>query len=304
MPFLSILQAATLLTNGNVVIFPTETVYGLGANATNAQAVAKIYALKKRPAHNPLIVHVANKEMAEELAIFTPLAHQLAALWPAPLTLVVSLRKPSPIAANVLAGLDSIALRVPAHPAAQNLLNTVQLPIAAPSANISGLLSPTRAEHLALPVPIMAGDAPTVGLESTVVDCRDASGWRLLRPGGIALETLVALAGQPLPAVDEVISPGQLLQHYAPARVRLRLNATHVEAHEALLAFGTPLEGAGYMLNLSETSNVIEAAANLFAMLHQLDNKQFTQVAVMPIPNQGLGAAVNERLGKAAGERD
>lgn len=305
-----IAKAAALLCEGHPVALPTETVYGLGCDARSDQAVAAVYALKGRPTFNPLIVHVDSLQAAERLVQFDPLSLRLAQqFWPGPLTLVLPRRPDCAVSWLVSAGLDTLAVRVPAHPLALRLLKVCAIPIAAPSANPSGRLSPTRADHVDLGDPQLAvldGGACAVGVESTVVRVIDGEAW-LLRPGGLDRQKIQQIAGelrQPPaePAADPSAphSPGQLLAHYAPQRP-VRLDATEVRADEALLAFGPqPLPGAGATLNLSERGDTTEAAAHLFAYLRTLDRQPFQAIAVMPIPLDGLGEAIRDRLQRAA----
>ena len=299
----TIQKAAQILARGGLIGFPTETVYGLGADATNGKAVAEIFAAKGRPRFNPLIVHVASLEAARTHGEFSDLAIRLAAkFWPGGLTLVVPRRADTNLSELVSAGLDTVALRMPAHLVARALLREFGGPIAAPSANLSGAVSPTTAAHVAEglgdKVDLILDGGPTLlGLESTVIGF-DGGRPVLLRPGAIAREEIEAVAG-PLAAPDDKIrSPGQLASHYAP-RARLRLNADGVEAGEVLLGFGAV---AGARLNLSARGDVKEAAANLFAMLRELD-KSATKIAVSPIPGSGLGEAINDRLARAAAPR-
>ena len=292
-------QAATLLRRGRLVAFPTETVYGIGADATDGLAVARIFEVKARPAFNPLIVHVRNIAHARHLARFDPVAIRLAeTFWPGALTLVLPKRPDAGIEPLVTADLDSIAIRVPDHPVAQRLLELTDRPIAAPSANPSGKVSPTTAQHVAARLSgrvdaIIDGGPCLIGLESTIV----GSGPALLRPGGLAVEQIEELVGEKLaihthPGTPN--APGQLASHYAP-NVPLRLNATARREGEILLGFG-PVSAD---LNLSPTGDLIEAAANLFSCLHALD-AQGTAAAVSPIPEIGLGRAINDRLRRAA----
>jgi L-threonylcarbamoyladenylate synthase len=295
-----IAQAARLLAQGKLVAFPTETVYGLGADATNGEAVAAIFAAKGRPRFNPLIVHVTGVEAARRQGTFNPLAEKLAAaFWPGPLTLVLPRRADATVSLLVSAGLDSVALRVPSHPLAQTLLEAVDRPLAAPSANESGRITSTSATHVAQELGgrldlILDGGATPLGLESTVIGF-DGGEAVLLRPGAIAREQIEAVTG-PLKAAGSTIqSPGQLESHYAPA-AKLRLNATSIEPGEALLGFGT-VENT--WLNLSRAGDLKEAAANLFSMLRDMDD-QVGAIAVSPIPETGLGEAINDRLKRAA----
>jgi L-threonylcarbamoyladenylate synthase len=301
--------AAAALNAGRLVAFPTETVYGLGADARNSRAVAAVFAVKGRPRFNPLIVHVPHLAAAAALADFNETARQLAArFWPGALTLVLPRLPAAPIAELATAGLDTIALRVPAHPMAQALLNASGLPIAAPSANRSGRVSPTTAAHvicdLGDQVAVVIDGGPTpLGLESTVVDVTGASPV-VLRPGAIAREALAAALGRPIgiagALTGQPTSPGMLARHYAPL-TPLRLEAREVESGEALLAFGRQLPPhAGPVVNLSPGGDLLEAAANLFAALRRLDAAGQRAIAVMPIPQQGLGEAINDRLQRAA----
>lgn len=308
----SVAKAADLLRAGKLVAFPTETVYGLGADATDDGAVAKIFAAKGRPRFNPLIVHVASADEAASLVTFDGRAEALAErFWPGPLTLVLPRLTQCPVSLLCSAGLASLALRVPAHPVARELLAAVRRPIAAPSANRSGEISPTRAQHVARALRdgvslIVDGGPCPIGLESTVLDLCGADA-RLLRPGGLAQEQIEAVIGAVRP-LDQgrfgsgraLRSPGLLERHYAPSRP-LRLNATGLRSGEALLAFGpAPPQGACECLNLSESADLTEAAANLFAFLHRLDQSEASAIAVMPIPEHGLGIAINDRLRRAA----
>ena len=311
---MSIASAARYLAQGGLVAFPTETVYGLGANAENGLAVAGIFSAKGRPTFNPLIIHVPTADIAWRYGIPTPHARKLAAaFWPGPLTLVLQRQAGCGIEDLATAGLPTIALRVPAHPIAQALLQQVGRPIAAPSANRSGRISPTSAAHVAaefgddIPI-ILDGGTTSVGLESTIVD---VSGARptLLRPGGITREQLERALGELLADADPGLSnptapsaPGQLVSHYAPSAT-VRLNATNVRAGEALLAFGQPCPHQGPMRNLSAERNLSEAAANLFSALRALDETGVSSIAVMSIPKDGLGEAINDRLRRAAAPR-
>ncbi len=302
-------QAASLIADGRLVAFPTETVYGLGGDATNDAAVAAIFAAKGRPGFNPLIVHVPDLATAEKFGQFSDLARRLAlAFWPGPLTLVVPRVTNCPISLLATAGLDTLAIRVPDHGVARRLLSACGRPLAAPSANPSGRLSPTSASAVAdafgaLAVPlVLDGGACRVGVESTVVAVMGTTA-TLLRPGGLARSTIEAVAG-PLtePGEDHgaPASPGRLASHYAP-HLPLRLNAGEVAPDEALLAFGPQVpEGAHLTLNLSARGDVEEAAANLFAMLRALDASGARAIAAMPVPRHGLGEAVNDRLSRAA----
>ena len=295
----SIVRAAHILREGGLVAFPTETVYGLGADATNGKAVAAIFAAKGRPRFNPLIVHVRDLREAERHAIFNDAARELAArFWPGALTLVLP-RATETLSDLVSAGLSTVALRVPAHPVAQRLLQETSRPVAAPSANPSGKVSATLAVHvlegLQEKVDFIVDGGPTMlGLESTVIGF-DERRPVLLRPGAIAREDIEAVIGPLQKAGPAIQSPGQMESHYAPAAA-LRLNVSEPESGEALLGFG-PSQNA--VLNLSPTRDLKEAAANLFAMLRKLD-KSARRIAVMPIPETGLGEAINDRLRRAA----
>jgi L-threonylcarbamoyladenylate synthase len=306
--------AAAALARGELVGMPTETVYGLAADATNPDAVAAIFAAKRRPRFNPLIVHVASIVEAEQIATFPPDALRLGeAFWPGPLTLVVRRHAVSTIADLVTAGLDTIALRAPSHPVAQELLAAFSRPLAAPSANLSGHVSATTARHVAADLGEMVAcilDAgPTaLGLESTIVDVSGELP-ALLRPGAVTRDRIEAELGRPLalPGRDgsQPRAPGMLGSHYAPT-ARLRLDAAVVRPGEALLAFGEPLpEGANHaaaVRNLSRSGDLTEAAKNFFAALRALDGKGAT-IAVVPIPESGLGEAINDRLRRAAAPR-
>ena len=289
----AITDAARLIVAGEPVAVATETVYGLAADATNASAVARIYEAKGRPSFNPLIVHVPDLEAAERIGVFKDQALKLARRhWPGPLTLVVPLRKDSGVASIVTAGLPTIGLRVPAHPAMQALLRAVARPLAAPSANASGSISPTRAEHVLkslgdrIPLIIDAG-ATERGLESTIVAATGGR-LRLLRPGPIQVDA-EAVAG------ERIEAPGQLASHYAPSKP-LRLNATDANADEYLLGFGATSGDD----NLSASGDLVEAAARLFDLLHKADASSKPRIAVAPVPGDGLGAAINDRLRRAA----
>jgi L-threonylcarbamoyladenylate synthase len=295
-----IAEAARLLAQGRLVGFPTETVYGLGADAANGEAVAAIFAAKGRPRFNPLIVHVADAVAARQQAVFNPLAEKLAArFWPGALTLVLPRRADAGVSLLVSAGLDTVALRVPAHPLAQALLREVGRPLAAPSANASGRITATSADHVAAELGdkidlILDGGAAPLGLESTVIGFDDGRAV-LLRPGAITRGEIETVAGPLAVAGAGIQSPGQMESHYAP-EARLRLNATGIEAGEALLGFG---DVADAWLNLSPAGDLEEAAANLFSMLRDMD-AQVGAIAVSPIPDCGLGEAINDRLRRAA----
>lgn len=302
----TISEAAKLLRAGEVVAIPTETVYGLAADATNAAAVAKIFATKGRPSFNPLISHIADLEQLDALVEVDARARKLAAaFWPGALTLVLPRKPGCPIVDAVSAGLPSLALRMPAHPLARELLRLVGRPVAAPSANRSGHVSPTTAQHvrdsLGADIAVLDGGPCPVGLESTVIGLTGAQAL-LLRPGGIAAEEIEATLGEALglPQDAKLESPGMLLKHYAP-RLPVRLNAKAAQGQEGLLSFGPALPGFAAVYPLSETGDLAEAAARLYAGLHALDHRTDIEgIAVMPIPAQGLGAAINDRLTRAA----
>ena len=290
----SIARAASLIAAGEPVAVPTETVYGLAADATNGEAVARIYAAKGRPGFNPLIVHVPDLAAAERVAQFNDQARSLAALyWPGPLTLVLPARPDNGIASLVTAGLSTIALRVPAHPAMQALLTATTKPLAAPSANASGTISPTRADHVARSLAgrielIIDGGPCAIGLESTIVAVSEDGALQMLRPGPLDL-------GLALAVTKSITAPGQLASHYAPAKP-LRLNANSTEPHEWLIGFGAMACDD----NLSEAGDLVEAAANLFDALHRADGSPRSAIAVVPIMGGGLADAINDRLGRAA----
>jgi len=306
-------KAAKLILAGNPVAVPTETVYGLAADATNGEAVARIYEVKGRPRFNPLIVHVGDMEMAQEIAEFDPLSRRLAEkLWPGPLTLVLSLKEGASVHPLVRAGLGTIALRMPSG-FMSSLIARVGRPLAAPSANSSGRISGTSAAavnaDLGARIALVVDGGPTpVGVESTIVKA-EGGRLRLLRPGGLAAEDIEAVAGVRLErgAPAGVEAPGMLSSHYAPA-AKVRLNATKVAAGEALLAFGPAraggAESAKAVRNLSPGGDLREAAANLFYMLQELDATGARLIAVEPIPPEGLGEAINDRLQRAAAPRD
>ena len=308
--------AARILGAGGLVAFPTETVYGLGADATNAAVVAKLYAAKGRPAFNPLIAHVGDSAAAHALARFDADAETLAAAFrQGPLTLVLPKRAGCAVAELATAGLDTVAVRVPAHPIAQALLARLGRPVAAPSANRSGHVSPTTAAHvladLADRIDLVLDGGPTsVGLESTILAAA-GDGVVLLRPGGVPREAIERALGRGVSVLREAAgeaprAPGMLASHYAP-RAALRLDAAAVQPGEALLAFGPVLpagaERAATTLNLSSRGDIVEAAANLFSHLRALDRAGVAAIAVMPIPHAGLGEAINDRLARAAAPR-
>ena len=297
-------QAARLIREGQPVAVPTETVYGLAADATNPEAVARIYEAKGRPGFNPLIVHVASLEEAEAIGTFSPAARALArTYWPGALTLVVPLWRDAKIADAVTAGLPTVALRCPAHPVMQDLLAATRLPLAAPSANASGTISSTTAAHVVATldgrIPLVIDGGPTaLGLESTIV-ALDEEGLRLLRPGPIDFAELAALARLATAARPRGIeAPGQMASHYAPAKP-LRLEASAAAPDEWLIGFGS-VAGDD---SLSPSGDLAEAAANLFAALHRADRADRPRIAVAPIPTHGLGAAINDRLRRAAAPR-
>jgi L-threonylcarbamoyladenylate synthase len=306
-------RALALLEGGDVVAIPTETVYGLAGDATNGVAVARIFEAKGRPRFNPLIAHVADLAMAERIALFDPLSKRLAqTFWPGPLTLVLPQRPGNGIHPLVTAGLDTIALRMPKGFGGK-LIAGLGRPLAAPSANSSGKISATTAEAVAADLGarirlVVDGGATPVGLESTIVKVDDGR-LRLLRPGGIAAEEIEAAAGMKLlrGAAVGIEAPGMLASHYAPGAA-VRLNAGKIAKGEALLAFGNRRaegwQGAAALRNLSETGDLREAAANLFAHLQDLDRSGAKTIAVEPIPLDGLGEAINDRLSRAAAPRD
>ena len=311
--------ASRTLAVGGLVAFPTETVYGLGADAANATAIADLYKAKGRPAFNPLIAHVADLASAERIGRFDARATMLArAFWPGPLTLVVPKTQACPVADLATAGLDTVAIRVPAHPVAQAILHAFGGAVVAPSANRSGHVSPTLASHVESDLSgridlIVDGGPVTVGVESTIIGCFETP--VLLRPGGLPREQIEAVLGGPLgrPAADagsdssQPLAPGMLASHYAP-RANVRLNARDVAPGEALLAFGPAslpgIETAVSVMNLSASGDLDEAAANLFGYLRSLDAKTPRTIAVMPVPRHGLGEAINDRLRRAAVARD
>jgi L-threonylcarbamoyladenylate synthase len=313
-------RAAQLLCAGHCVAFPTETVYGLGADATDPRAVAGIYEAKGRPRFNPLIAHVADLAAAEREGVFTDEARRLAeAFWPGPLTLVVPLAATAQVCDLARAGLPSIALRVPDHPIAQDLLRQVERPLAAPSANPSGRISPTDADHVRRDLngriaAVLDGGQTQVGLESTIIACL-AEGPRLLRPGGLDRAAIEAVLGHKLAgpegsadagSVAGPIAPGMLSSHYAP-HARVRLDADAIMPGEAALLFGPDglpgLDQACAMRNLSESGDLREAAANLFSHLRVLDETGADSIAIAPVPSQGLGEAIRDRLTRAAADR-
>jgi len=294
--------ARDLILSGQPVAVPTETVYGLAADARNSDAVAAIYAAKGRPSFNPLIVHVDSLDMAQRLARFDDLALRLArAFWPGPLTLVLPVREDAGLSSLVMAGLPTVAIRMPAHRAMRGLIKACDAPLAAPSANRSGSISPTRAEHVELSlggrIPMILDDGATErGLESTIV-APEAGRIRLLRPGPITARMLEDAGGIPVTTAsgETIEAPGQMLSHYAPSKP-LRLNAREASADEYWIGFG-PVAGE---ISLSETGDPEEAAAGLFAALHIADASSRPRIAVAPVPVEGVGAAINDRLRRAA----
>ena len=306
-------EAASLLKSGQLVAFPTETVYGLGADATNPQAIAALYAAKGRPQFNPLIAHIADHADAEREGRFNPLALELAkAFWPGPLTLVVPRSENGTVCDLTCAGLDSVGLRFPSHPIARALIEKAGRPIAAPSANRSGHISPTESDHVWSDLSgridaLIEAYASPVGVESTIIACLDTTP-RLLRHGGITQEEIFEKTGLRLHSMEggAVIAPGMLDSHYAPD-ARVRLNAQSVTAAEAVLLFGpVSIEGADHAkarLNLSPRGDLTEAAAHLYDYLRRLDRIGCQAIAIAPIPDHGLGAAINDRLRRAAAPR-
>jgi L-threonylcarbamoyladenylate synthase len=315
----AVAAAARSLADGGLVAFPTETVYGLGADAADARAVARLYEAKGRPAFNPLIAHVSDLAAARRIARFGPTAIALAeAFWPGPLTLVLPKTPDCTVADLATAGLDTIAVRVPAHPVALAILRAFGGPVVAPSANLSGHVSPTSADHVQSDLAgridlIVDGGAVPIGVESTIVGCFDEP--MLLRPGGLPRGEIERVLGRKLVLppedadhdTDQPLAPGMLASHYAP-RTRVRLEATRIEPNEALLAFGPESVAGGdhaaAVMNLSTRGDLREAAANLFGYLRQLDARGARTIAVMPVPNHGLGEAINDRLRRAAVGRD
>jgi len=306
----SLRHAGESLRGGEIVAFPTETVYGLGANALDGKAVARIFEAKGRPRFNPLIVHIADRDMAEQLAVFDGAARKLADhFWPGPLTLVLPKRDGSGLNELVSAGLPTVALRMPDHDDARALIRASAAPIAAPSANLSGQVSPTTAEHVAADLGdrvdmILDGGPCAAGVESTIVAV-DGANAILLRSGAVTRDAIEDVLGEQLAAPqsnENPQAPGMLASHYAP-RAELRLDAVVPEAGEAFLAFGPSPSHTGPQLNLSENGDLREAAANLFAYLRLLDAAPTSRIAVAPVPETGLGEAVNDRLRRAAAPR-
>ena len=314
----SVLEAASVLQRGGLVAFPTETVYGLGADATNPLAVAKLFAAKGRPSFNPLISHVIDQSAAESLGNFNTHAKILArAFWPGPLTIVVPKLSDCNVCDLALSGLQTIAIRVPFHPVSRALIEALSGPIVAPSANLSGRVSPTRSEHVFHDLfgridQIIEGGSAEIGVESTIVSCfNDVV--QILRPGGVSTDSIHAIVGGALTHKSNRIfdagaplAPGMLASHYAP-NARVRLNADVISDGEALLGFGKSgtknAHKAQKQLNLSPSANLLEAAANLFQYLRILDTPEINMIAVSPIPNVGIGEAINDRLQRAASPR-
>lgn len=306
----SLFDAAQALANGKLVSFPTETVYGLGADATNDSAVAAIYKAKGRPSFNPLIAHVADLEQAQKFGLFDERALLLAAhFWPGALTIIVPLRANSPISPLVTAGLDTIALRMPAPLKIRELIAKAGVPIAAPSANLSGKISPTLAAHVAADLGpscayILDGGATEAGLESTIIDC-SADQLSILRPGPVTAEMIVKICPDLItitpPINDQApTAPGQLTSHYAPTKP-VRLDVTHPEPDEIYIGFGACAQSCDY--NLSPSGNLIEAAALLFATLHEADKADGRAIAIAPLDKDGIGAAIYDRLKRAAADK-
>jgi len=306
----AIAQAAQLLHAGALVSFATETVYGLGADATNDVAVASIFEAKGRPSFNPLIVHVPDLEAAQKLVDFNPLALKIASkFWPGPLTMVLPRRNKCPISRLASAGLETLAIRIPGNQSARELLQACQCPVAAPSANPSGQISPTTAAHvergLGDKVSLILDDGPcNIGVESTVIAVT-ATDITLLRPGGITADDLHQFTQVPVSSAKEdgkITSPGMLLSHYAPS-CPVRLNAVDASPNEAFIGFGPGTE-LFETASLSRSGDLKEATANLFALLHELDQKSYESIAIAPIPMKGLGIAINDRLKRAAAPRN
>lgn len=307
----AIIMASDILKKGEVVSFPTETVYGLGADATNSDAVAKIFSAKNRPSFNPLIIHLPNTQMVEKYVELSQLAKDLSNIfWPGPFTMVLPLKKNSGISTLITAGLETVAIRVPSHPVAHTLLNEFNGPIAAPSANKSGQISPTTAQHVdqefgdELELIIDGGPCDN-GLESTIVKVVYDQ-LTILRPGNVTVEEIqekieVKIVTDTQPT-DNPIAPGQLKSHYAP-NANVRLNVINPEMNEAYLAFGDTNQVEN-MLNLSPSGDLEEAASNLFSMMRSLDQLNLKTISVAPIPKSGVGVAINDRLERAAAPKD
>jgi len=299
-------QAAQILADGGLVAMPTETVYGLGADALCDQAVAKIYEAKGRPSFNPLISHMTSSDMARDYVEWTDVAKKLSnAFWPGPMTLVLPAKQDCAISQLARAGLPSVAIRVPSHPVARALLSKLARPVAAPSANPSGRISPTTLDHVLAGLDgridaVIDGGPCEMGVESTIISLLDEP--VILRPGNIIIEQIQAVLGtgiKTLTDADVITAPGQLTSHYAP-NASVRLNATTFKVDEKSLGFGEIVGD----LNLSPSADLREATANLFSMLHELDTRQGTKIAIAPIPNHGLGIAINDRLKRAAAPRN
>lgn len=308
----TIKNAASILKKGKLVAFPTETVYGLGADATNDTAIGKVYEAKNRPRSNPLIIHVASLESAKRIAVLDERANMLALkFWPGALTMILPRQRQCQVSKQACAELDTIAVRIPGNETALALLRETARPIAGPSANASGRTSPTIAEHVIHSLGeavsfVLDGGPCRVGIESTVINLSEDDPV-LMRPGGIPVSDLEALVG-PLALPfntneSEPTSPGSAKSHYAPG-LPVRLEAFNVDSDESLLAFGPhPPKGAGKMLNLSSAGDLNEAASNLYRMMTELDDPKFRQIAVMPMPESGVGRAINDRLRRAAAPR-
>ncbi|KRB85741.1 translation factor Sua5 [Sphingomonas sp. Root710] len=298
-------EAATLILRGQPVAVPTETVYGLAGDATSGEAVAAIYTAKGRPSFNPLIVHVTDQAMAETIAEFPPLARKLAkAFWPGPLTMVLDKAPGAPVASLLTAGLPTVAIRMPLHPVMRALIETTGRPLAAPSANASGSISATRADHVARSLAgkielVLDGGPTAVGIESTIVAVGN-DGLRLLRPGSVTVEMLETATGLTIETSDsgKIEAPGQMLSHYAPAKP-VRLDALSAKPGEFLIGFGAVQGDA----SLSPSADLTEAAAHLFDVLHVADGSAAAAIAIAPIPDRGLGLAINDRLKRAAAPR-
>jgi len=304
-----------LLLSGQLVVIPTETVYGLAANATSAKAIEKIYALKNRPSFNPLIVHCYSIQQIEQFADINPIAYKLASkFWPGPLTLVLPLKKQHNITASVTAGLDTVAVRIPNHPLTLNLLKKINVPIAAPSANISGKISPTHPQHVQKSFgkncpPILDGGACVVGLESTIIGFNHQENPVLLRAGGIPQESLNYVVGkiyahQDTDITASITAPGQLLSHYAPNNT-LILNSMQPTSFDGFLAFGQDMpQSAKIIYQLSSKKDLFEAAARLFDGLHFLDSQNIQAIHVAPLPQSSIGHAIHDRLNRAAADKN
>jgi L-threonylcarbamoyladenylate synthase len=305
---LTIDEAAAILRAGGLCAFPTETVYGLGAIASNTDAVLSIFEMKGRPRFNPIILHCADLEMAQTLVEFSPLARRLAEFWPGPLTLVLPKRPGAPVSDIVTAGLDTVGIRIPDHPLALSLIRAVGEPLAAPSANPSGRLSPTNADQVRIGfggrVPVLDGGPCKAGVESTILTV-DGDRVLQLRSGALPRVDIEAVLAHEIGVAEDgaaISAPGMLASHYAPV-AQIRLNAAMPIEGEGYLAFGPASQHGGPTLNLSPRGDLHEAARNLFAMLHELDAKGVARIAVAPIPDEGLGEAINDRLVRAAAPR-